>query len=93
MREELASLCHEQWSGWMKYLFGKSKKNDDGTVTIPLWAVDRWGHQMNTRYEDLSELEQESDRNEADRFITLLRDLGKGNVMEKQAEFGTIKQD
>jgi len=78
MREELASLCHEQWSGWMKYLFEKSKKNDDGTVTIPLWAVNRWEHQMNTHYEYLSELEQESDKSEADRFITLLRDLGVG---------------
>ncbi len=33
--EKYASIAHEQWSDWMKYLFEKSTKNTDGTVTIP----------------------------------------------------------
>jgi len=74
LREELAKLAHEQWSGWMKYLFDKSKKESDGTVTIPKWAVDRWEKQMNTEYSELSELEKESDRNEANKFISVMRD-------------------
>ena len=43
IREILADLCHRQWSGWMKYLFGKGTFNDDGTWTMPAWAVKRWG--------------------------------------------------
>ena len=73
MKEELASLCHEQWSGWMKYLFNKSRQNEDGSVTIPKWAVDRWREQMNSKYDYLTEQEKESDRKEANKFLMLLR--------------------
>lgn len=71
-REKLAELCHEQWSGWMKYLFGKSSLQNDGTLLIPKWATDRWFKQMHTDYKDLSEEEKESDRKEADRFIDII---------------------
>lgn len=71
--DDLANLAHEQWSGWMKYLFEKSIKNDDGTVTIPKWAVERWERQVNTNYQDLSEQEQDSDKNEAYKFIEVIR--------------------
>ena len=69
MREKLAALAHQQWSGWMEYLFEKSTRNEDGTVTIPKWAVDRWVRQIRTSYRDLSESEKDSDRVEADRVI------------------------
>lgn len=69
MRERLADLCHRQWSGWMEYLFSKCVTNDDGTVTIPKWAVDRWKRQLSTDYKDLTLIEQDSDRKEADKFL------------------------
>lgn len=69
-REEFANLCHEQWAGWMKYLFSKtSVKGED--VVIPAEFVERWYRQMNTPYTNLSESEQNSDRNEADKFLKL----------------------
>jgi hypothetical protein len=71
--EQVADLCHEQWVGWMEYLFSKTSKNPDGTRTIPAWAVSRWQRQMSTLYADLSEPEKDSDRAEADRFIKLFR--------------------
>jgi hypothetical protein len=71
LRERLADLAHRQWSGWMLYLFSKSDKNPDGTVTIPVWAVDRWTRQMYTEYAELSEAEKDSDRAEADKFIAI----------------------
>ena len=73
LREQLAELAHEQWSGWMKYLFDKSTINDDGTATIPPWAVERWYRQMNTEYKDLPTHEQDSDRTEADKIIDLVK--------------------
>ena len=57
-----ADLEHEIWSAWMKYMFSKGVKNDDGTWTMPAWAVERWARQMNTPYSGLSEQERESDR-------------------------------
>lgn len=71
-REQFAELAHDQWSGWMRYLFSKCERNDDGTVTMPRWAVERWERQMTTPYAELSPSEQDSDRNQADKFLRLL---------------------
>jgi len=71
IEEKLAEYAHNAWSGWMIYLFEKSKLNDDGTVTIPKWAVDRWTRQMNTEYIDLPEEEMKSDRQEAKKIISI----------------------
>lgn len=76
MRENLARYAHEAWSGWMNYMFEKSTVNEDGTITIPKWAVDRWRRQANTRYADLPNDEQESDRQEADRMIEIMESIG-----------------
>lgn len=73
IRERLANLAHWQWAGWMRYLFEQSKENEDGTVTIPAWAVKRWKRQMATPYPQLSEQEKESDREEADKVLAELR--------------------
>ena len=70
-REKVANLCHEQWSGWMEYMFSKASFNDDGTWTMPPELVRRWGRQMVTPYSKLSADEQDSDRNEADKFLAL----------------------
>ena len=72
MREFLAELAHEQWSGWMEYLFSKGTFNEDGTWTMPEWAVNRWVIQMGMPYNRLSEEEKESDRKEADKFLGVI---------------------
>lgn len=71
-KEELAEYAHESWSGWMKYLFKKSIKNNDGTITIPKWAVNRWERQVTTPYAQLPEEEKESDRNEAEKILYIV---------------------
>ena len=84
LREKLADLCHEQWSQWMEYLYGKC----DNTISIyategktqaiiPKEFTARWYRQMNTSYEGLSEEEKESDRREADKFMKLLKEFFK----------------
>jgi hypothetical protein len=72
--ELAASIAHEQWSGWMAYLFSKNIENSDGTFTIPKEYVERWKRQIQTPYENLSEVEKESDRIEAKKFIKLLQE-------------------
>lgn len=81
--ELLAALAHDQWSGWMKYLFEKCQQaastratfyNGPGVV-IPAPSVERWVRQMNTPYADLPEEEKESDRVEARKVLNLLVDL------------------
>lgn len=72
LKEEFAAQAHDQWSHWMKYLFSKSIENQDGSVTIPKDLVDRWKRQMETSFFMLSEQEQKSDYEQADKFIKLL---------------------
>lgn len=75
LRERLADQEHDRWSGWMRYQFGIGHFNDDGTWTMPKWAVDRWLRQVHTEYGNLSEREKESDRKEADKTMTLLDEM------------------
>ncbi len=72
MIEQLAQLAHNQWSGWMKHLFRKGVFNDDGTWTMPKWAVERWTQQMNIKYRDLTEKEKKSDHEEAEGMLKIM---------------------
>ena len=73
--EKLAAYAHKAWSGWMDYLFEKSTLNTDGTVTIPVWAVERWKRQAKTPYAELPENEKESDRQEAEIMLEIVRSV------------------
>lgn len=77
MREALANLCHQQWAGWINYMFSKCEYID-GNFVIPALLVDRWRRQMITPYEKLPLDEQESDRKEADKFIQLMEKFKDG---------------
>ena len=83
LREEVADLCHRQWSNWMKYIFTRCEEDevepldDDipwntGNLVIPIEWVERWKRQVNTDYKNLSEEEKDSDRKEADKYIDLM---------------------
>ena len=74
MREKLAELCHEQWSGWMRYLFSFTSAPLGGAFVISASLVKRWKRQMSTPYSELSEEEKDSDRKEADRVLKILED-------------------
>jgi len=79
LREDLADLCHEQWAGWMRYLFTLSTPHTHSTAggraetgeLIPEHLVQRWRRQIGTPYANLSPEEQDSDRKEADKFLAL----------------------
>jgi hypothetical protein len=82
MREKLAALAHEQWSGWMRYLFERSHRAEEGgevapggSVVIPSASVVRWRRLMDTPYGKLTEQEKESDRAEADRVLAEIKAL------------------
>ena len=72
VREKLAALCHEQWSGWMKYLFSKCSRMEFGSWIIPRKDVEHWQRQIGLPYARLRDDEKNSDRKEADRIIVVL---------------------
>ncbi|MFF3657341.1 hypothetical protein [Streptomyces olivochromogenes] len=71
--EELASVEHERWSHWQRYLHSQCvRDNDDGSLIIPAVLVQRWEQQMNTPYSELSEKEKESDREQVRRYLPII---------------------
>lgn len=72
MREYIAEVQHEIWSHWMRYLFSACNDGINGTF-IPTHKVERWKRQMNTPYKFLSEEEKESDREQADKVLNIIR--------------------
>jgi len=86
MLEKLAKQAHDSWSGWMKYLFHKSTKNLDGSVTIPKWAIDRWERQINTPYRNLPIAEKLSDIKEAKEYMSIIyAEIIKSDNMKGEA--------
>lgn len=73
LREQLADVQHAIWSHWMRYQFSVCQSNGDGSITIPADLVERWSRQMATNYTDLTNKERESDREQADKVLAVLR--------------------
>ena len=71
--EQCSAIAHEVWSGWMEYMFDKCTEVGDGNYEIPAQLVERWQRQMKTPYQDLSDKEKESDREEANKYIEVLQ--------------------
>lgn len=74
--EKLAEKEHERWAHWQKYMFTVCKENPNNKdeLIIPAWAVKRWTRQINTEYEDLSEKEKNSDREQVLKYWYLIND-------------------
>jgi hypothetical protein len=70
--EALATVEHERWSHWQRYLHSKCERADDGSLILPAELVARWEHQMDTPFADLSESEKQSDREQVGRYLPLI---------------------
>lgn len=80
--EKLASLVHEQWAHWMKYMIHK-KTTEIGTKSIggvcnqkyiqfDMKDYERWLQQMETPYSELTDKEKESDREWARKYLKII---------------------
>jgi hypothetical protein len=72
LRDLLAAQQHAIWSRWMKYLFQKGVKYDDGSFLIAADSVQRWTRQMETEYAALPDSEKKSDLDIADEILALI---------------------
>lgn len=76
LREQLAALSHEIWAHWMRYQFSVCETSLNGSVYIPVEKIARWTKQIEADYADLTEREKDSDREQADKILKVLRDAG-----------------
>ena len=73
--ETLASIEHERWSHWQRYMHSKCvPQGPDGALIIPSDLVKQWQKQMTTPYALLTEDEKESDREQVRRYLPLIVD-------------------
>ena len=70
--EQLAAAEHERWSHWQSFLHEQCVEQPDGSLMIPPHLVDRWSSQLSTSYENLSEEEKESDREQVRRYLPII---------------------
>jgi hypothetical protein len=73
LREQLAELAHEQWSGWMRYFFSQCDEDSDESIYVSREYVRNLRQLMDTSYSELSEAEKDSDRAEADRVLQIVK--------------------
>jgi hypothetical protein len=70
--EELAAIEHERWAHWQRYVHSIGDRRPDGSVVLPADLVQRWDAQIATPYQDLSESEKASDREQVHRYLPLI---------------------
>lgn len=77
--ERLADIEHQRWSHWQRYMHSKCEREPGGSLIIPRELVAQWERQIATAYDDLTEAEKESDRDQVRRYLpTVLETLGIG---------------
>ena len=72
--EVLASIEHERWSHWQKYMHGQGIKQPDGSLLMPANLVKRWERQLESDYQSLPEDEKESDREQVRKYLPVIAD-------------------
>jgi hypothetical protein len=78
--DELAAIEHERWSHWQRYMHDKATRQLDGSLVVPPELVARWEDQISRHYRDLSDKEQESDREQVRKYLpVILAALNKGS--------------
>lgn len=70
--ETLASIEHERWSHWQRYMHDKGVRNPDGSLTLSPVLVAHWERLIATPYNQLTEQERESDREQVRRYIGVI---------------------
>ena len=71
--ETLASIEHERWSHWQRYMHSKCiPQGDDGALLIPADLVRQWENQIATSYSELTEEKKESDREQVRKYLPLI---------------------
>lgn len=67
--DRLAAIEHERWAHWQRYMHEAGERLPDGRLVLPSDQVSRWGRQIATPFEALTEAEKESDREQVRRYL------------------------
>jgi hypothetical protein len=74
LRDDLAAIEHDRWGHWQRYMHEQCQADPSkaGALVIPAKLVEQWSRQANTEFAELTPKEQESDREQVDRYLPFL---------------------
>lgn len=75
MIEKLAAIEHERWADWQKYCHSKGILDEFGNLKFMSGYIKNWERQINTHYNNLTEEEKQSDRDQVMRYWPLIQEL------------------
>jgi hypothetical protein len=73
--EKLSAVEHDRWAHWQRYMHDQCERLPDGRLIIPADLVVRWEKQIHTPYDQLSEKEKNSDREQVARVLPILAEF------------------
>lgn len=72
LAEELAALEHQRWAHWQRYIHEKGRRQTDGSLLLPADLVSQWERQIDTPFDELTNEEKDSDREQVRKYLPLL---------------------
>ena len=73
--DRLAAVEHERWAHWQRYMHSRGTVLADGSLLLPANLIARWERQIETPFNDLTESEKESDRDQVRQYIPVVVNL------------------
>ncbi len=70
--EAFASIEHDRWAHWQRYVHSRCNPGEGGSLVIPAELVTRWERLIATPYSELSEQEKESDREQVRKYLPII---------------------
>jgi len=92
LTEQLSDAEHDSWARWQAYVFSRCVELDDGSMLIPADLVERWRRQIATRYDLLSEADQQKDRDEVARIAPLIEAAFRAEIERLVDEVETARR-
>lgn len=70
--EDLAAIEHERWAHWQRFMHEQGQRQPDGSLVLPAELVAKWDRLIDTPYANLTDKEQESDREQVRRYLPII---------------------
>lgn len=92
-KEKLAAIEHERWADWQKWCHSVLRRSGELTEGADE-ILQRWDKQIATPYSELSEAEKQSDRDQVDRYWSLIEEyIAQQNAALKQKLMEAVGED
>ncbi|KKN66522.1 hypothetical protein LCGC14_0470560 [marine sediment metagenome] len=90
--EKLAAVQHDIWASWQRWVHENKMTEDSfGDLTVQRVEYKRWQRQIKTPYDDLTESEKDSDREQVRKFWDLIQPNEASLVVSELGDLMTIR--